>query len=46
MYSPFIVELQSVAKMVSVDVRRCLKQNFLSNPRRIHSKEEDEEKEE
>jgi hypothetical protein len=27
-------------------VRRCLKQNFLSNPRRIHSKEEDEEKEE
>jgi hypothetical protein len=27
-------------------VRRCLKQNLLSNPRRIHSEEEDEEKEE
>jgi len=30
----------------SIIVRHCLKQNFLSNPRRIHSKEEDEEKEE
>jgi hypothetical protein len=27
-------------------VRHCQKQNFLSNPRQIHSEEEDEEKEE
>ncbi len=27
-------------------VRHCQKQNFLSNPRRIHSEGEDEEKEE
>jgi hypothetical protein len=27
-------------------VRHCQKQNFLSNPLRIHSEEEDEEKEE
>jgi hypothetical protein len=33
-------------KSIEVSVRHCLKRNFLSNPRRIHSKEEDEEKEE
>jgi hypothetical protein len=27
-------------------VRRCLERNCLSNPRRIHSKKKDEEKEE
>jgi hypothetical protein len=31
---------------ISLLVRHCQKQNFLSNPRRIHSEEEDEEKEE
>jgi hypothetical protein len=32
--------------LISTGVRHCQKQNFLSNPCRIHSEEEDEEKEE
>ncbi len=32
-------------KIDFVNVRHCLERNFLSNPRRIHSEEEDEEKE-
>jgi hypothetical protein len=30
---------------ISLCVRRCLERSFLSNPRRIHSEKEDEEKE-
>ncbi len=38
-----VQKLQMERKVVTV--RRCLEQNFLSNPRRIHSEKEDEEKE-